>query len=57
MSGLPSEQSEERRMITDLVVKFVEQELMPLEPAILAREIKGEACKLLPDEEAALLDE
>ena len=55
MSGLPSEQSEERRMITDLVVKFVEQELMPLEPAILAREIKGEACKLLPDEEAALL--
>ena len=55
MNDLQNEQNEERQMIIDLVTKFVEQELMPLEPAILQREIKGEACKLPPDEEASLL--
>lgn len=55
MNDLQNEQNEERQMIIDLVTKFVDQELMPLEPAILQREIKGEACKLLPDEEASLL--
>jgi len=47
---------DEARMITDLVAKFVDQELMPLEPAILAREAKGEALKLSPEEEAPLLE-
>jgi len=50
MNDLQNEQNEERQMIIDLVTKFVDQELMPLEPAILQREIKCEACKLLPDE-------
>jgi len=55
MSNVDTDQSDELRMIKELVTKFVDQELMPLEPAILAREIKGEACKLLPEEEAPLL--
>ena len=47
---------DEARMIIDLVAKFVDHELMPLEPAILAREAKGEALKLSPEEEAPLLE-
>lgn len=45
---------DESRMIQDLVAKFVDQELMPLEPAILAREIKGEHLALSKEEEALL---
>jgi acyl-CoA dehydrogenase len=55
MSNMDTEQSDELRMIKDLVTKFVDQELLPLEAAVLAREIKGEACRLLPEEEAPLL--
>ena len=51
-----AEQVDDARMIIDLVAKFVDQELMPLEAAVLAREIKGEALKLLPAEEAPLLE-
>ena len=47
---------DEARMIIDLVAKFVDHELMPLEPAILAREAKGEALKLSTEEEAPLLE-
>ena len=47
--------TDESQMIKDLVAKFVDQELMPLEPAILAREMKGEPLRLLPEEEAPLL--
>ena len=36
------QQAEDARMIVDLVAKFVDQELMPLESAVLARDIKGE---------------
>ena len=32
------ELSEEHRMLQDLVAKFVDRELIPLEPAVLARE-------------------
>jgi acyl-CoA dehydrogenase len=49
-----AEQADDARMIIDLVAKFVDQELMPLEAAVLAREIKGEQLKLLPEEEAPL---
>ena len=49
------EQADDARMIVDLVAKFVDQELMPLEAAVIAREIKAEALKLLPEEEAPLL--
>jgi acyl-CoA dehydrogenase len=47
--------NDEHRMIHELVAKFVDNELMPLEPAVLAREIKGEKLALTPDEEAPLL--
>ncbi len=48
------ELSEEHRMLKDLVAKFVDQELIPLEPALLAREIKGEKMGLNEAEEARL---
>jgi len=47
--------NDEHRMIHELVAKFVDNELMPLEPAVLAREIKGEKLALTKDEEAPLL--
>ena len=47
---------DESRMIVDLVTKFVDQELMPLEPGILAREVKGEHLHLTSDEEKTLAD-
>ena len=40
------ELNEEYRMLKDTVDRFVEQELMPLEPAVLAREAAGEPCAL-----------
>jgi acyl-CoA dehydrogenase len=43
-----AEQADDARMIIDLVAKFVDQELMPLEAAVIAREIKAEPLKLLP---------
>jgi acyl-CoA dehydrogenase len=41
---------DEHRMLLDLVDRFVADELMPLEPAILAREAKGEEAKCTRDE-------
>lgn len=46
--------SEEYRMVRDLVERFVADELMPLEPTILAREAKGEEAKLKKEELAAI---
>lgn len=46
----------EGEMIKDLVKRFVDEELMPLEPEILKREIAGERLALSPDEESVLLD-
>ncbi len=46
--------TEESRMIVELVAKFVDQELMPIEPAVLAREIRGEHLALSKEEDAAL---
>ncbi len=42
-------------MVIDLVEKFVEDELMPLEKAIMAREAAGGPVALTPEEEAPLL--
>ncbi|MGN5374415.1 acyl-CoA dehydrogenase family protein [Sphingomonas hankookensis] len=42
--------ADEHRMLLDLVERFVVDELMPLEPAILAREAKGQEAKCTPDE-------
>ena len=49
-----AELNEEHRMLRDLVTKFVERELMPLEPAVLAREAGGGKISLTPDEEGPL---
>lgn len=45
---------EESRMVVDLVAKFVDQELMPLEQGVLEREIKGQHLALTKDEETML---
>jgi acyl-CoA dehydrogenase len=49
-----AETPEEHRMLQELVQKFVERELMPLEPAVLAREAKGEPYALTAEQEAPL---
>ncbi len=47
--------AEDERMVIDLVEKFVENDLMPLEKAVMAREAAGQPVALLPEEEAPLL--
>jgi acyl-CoA dehydrogenase len=44
------ELDEEYRMLQDLVAKFVDQELIPLEPRVLARESSGQGGELLGEE-------
>lgn len=46
---------EEYRMLKDLVARFVDDELIPLEPGVIAREIAGEELRLTDEEEAPLL--
>jgi acyl-CoA dehydrogenase len=48
------ELSEEHRMLKDLVARFVRDELMPLEPAVLRREAEGEGLGLGPAEHKRL---
>ena len=48
------ELSEEDRMLKDLVHKFVERELMPLEADVLAREAAGKGWGLGAEEQARL---
>ena len=52
---MPLDMAEEHRMLQDLVAKFVDDELMPLEAKVIEREIKGEKLRLLPEEEQPLL--
>ena len=47
--------SEEHQMLKDLVAKFVERDLMPLEKAILAREMSGQKSSLTEEEETKIL--
>ena len=47
--------ADEERMIIELVEKFVENELMPLEKAVMAREAAGQPWALTPEEEAPLM--
>jgi len=49
------ELSEEHRMLQDLVAKFVDRELFPLEKAVLAREASGQKAALSEAEEDGLL--
>ena len=48
------ELAEDHRQIKDLVRKFVTDELLPLEGAVLAREANGEGCVLTPAERAPI---
>jgi len=52
---LPFAPTEETRMLQDLVARFVDKELIPLEPAILKREAEGKGFKLSEEEETHLL--
>jgi acyl-CoA dehydrogenase len=47
--------AEEHRMLQDLVARFVDEQLIPLEPKIIERDIRGELPKLAEGEEAPLL--
>ncbi|MEZ5816712.1 MAG: acyl-CoA dehydrogenase [Hyphomicrobiaceae bacterium] len=47
---------EEHRMLQDLVARFVDDELMPLEQRIIEREIRGERVHLTKEEEAPLVE-
>ncbi len=49
-----AQESEESKMIVELVAKFVDQELMPLEVGVLSREIEGQHCALTKAEEESL---
>jgi alkylation response protein AidB-like acyl-CoA dehydrogenase len=48
------ELDEEHRMLKDLVARFVRDELIPLEGAVLAREAAGGQLELLPEEHRRL---
>lgn len=50
------ELSDEQRMLQELVAKFVDRELIPLEKAVLGREMSGQKAALTAEEEAGLLD-
>jgi len=39
---MSTELCEEHRQLQDLVARFVDRELMPIEPRIIEREIRGE---------------
>ena len=46
---------EEHRMLQDLVAKFIDRDVIPLEKGVLAREMSGQTSGLPPDEEQHLL--
>lgn len=48
------ELSGEHRMLRDVVRRFVEEELLPLEERVLEREANGEGAYLTPEEKAAI---
>ena len=48
------ELDEEHRMLADLVQRFVRDELMPLEGAVLEREASGQGAYLTPEERQRL---
>ena len=53
---MPFDLVEEHAMLRDLVAKFVDNELMPLEKAVMAREAAGGEIRLTAEEQAPLLD-
>lgn len=55
-TALNEEFAEEERMLLELVQSFVENELMPLEKAVMEREARGEKAELTKEEEAPLIE-
>ena len=47
---------DESRLLKETVTRFVEEELMPLEPAVLAREANGDGFRLTEEELKPLYD-
>ena len=47
--------SEEHRMLQDLVAKFIDRDVIPLEKNVLAREMSGQSSGLVREEEERLL--
>merc|ERR1719382_574371 len=54
VGGISFRQPEEHDMIRDLAVRFVDDFLMPLEPAMLEREASGALLRLTPEESGKL---
>lgn len=46
--------AEDHRMLKDLVARFVRDELMPLEPKVLARDAAGEGARITAEEKARI---
>jgi len=55
-TALNDEFAEEERMLIELVQSFVNNELMPLEKAVMEREASGKEVALTPEEEAPLIE-
>ena len=49
------ELAEEHHMLQDLVAKFIDRDVIPLEKSVLAREMSGQKSSLSAEEEATLL--
>ena len=47
---------EEHRMLQDLVAKFIDRDVIPLEKSVLAREAAGQKSGLPPEDEQKLLN-
>ena len=56
LGAMPFDLVEEHVMLRDLVAKFVDNELMPLEKAVMAREAAGGEIRLTDEELSPLLD-
>jgi acyl-CoA dehydrogenase len=48
------ELSHEHQMLKDVVTRLVAEQLVPLEPSVIAREARGEGSALLPEEQARI---
>ena len=54
--GTPDEFTDEELMLLDLVDRFVDEQLLPLEQDLIGRVAAGEPCAILPDDEQRLVD-
>lgn len=55
-AGISFQHAEEHTMVRDLAARFVDDFLMPLEPAMLEREANGEKLRLTDEESTTLKD-